>query len=185
MTDDRALLAELRARRPEAARALYEQYGPGLYAFACRRSGDAQLSREIVQDVMLSVWSAAPRFDESRGSLRSWVFQIARNATIDASRRRNSRPGLLHDVARADADRRDPADDIEVMFRNWLIAEALERLPADHRAVVELVYFQQLKVSEAAAALGIPEGTVKSRCFYALQNLRTGLSELGVINGDL
>ena len=71
------------------------------------------------------------------------------------------------------------------MFRNWLIAEALDRLPADHRAVVELVYFQQMKVAEAAVGLGIAEGTVKSRCFYALKNLRTGLNELGVINGDL
>lgn len=185
MIDDRTLLAELKARRPDAARALYEQYGPGLYAFARHRCGDEQLSREIVQDVMLSVWRAAPRFDDDRGSLRSWVFQIARNATIDASRRRSSRPSLLHDVSSVDADRRNPVDDIEVMFRNWLIAEALDRLPADHRAVVDLVYFQQMRVSEAAAVLGIPEGTVKSRCFYALQNLRTGLSELGVINGDL
>ena len=183
MTDDDTLLAGLRAGRADAARALYDAYGAGVYAFARRRTGDAQLSSEIVQDVMTKVWRAAPRFDLGRGTLRSWVFQIARNTTIDAARRRRVRPGLL--TATAPPEAASDIDDIEVLFRNWLIAEALSRLAPDHRAVLELVYVRQMKVAEAAAALGVPEGTVKSRCFYALKNLRSAFDELGVIDGDL
>lgn len=184
MTDDATLLADLKAGRPDAARALYDAYGPGIYAFVRRRTGDTQLSREIVQDVMTSVWRTAPRLDSGRGSLRAWVFQVARNATIDAGRRRRIRPGLAPELGVV----REPVsevDDIESMFRGWLIRTALERLPDDHRAVVELVYFQQMKTSEAAQLLGVPEGTVKSRSYYALRNLRTALAELGVIAGDL
>lgn len=116
--------------------------------------------------------------------MRSWIFQIARNATFDAGRKRRIRPSVVRDEPRPESDPL-AVDDLEAMFRTWLLGEALDRLPPDHRAVVDLVYFQQLKVSEAAASLGVPDGTVKSRCFYALQNLRSALDELGVIHGDL
>ena len=183
MTDD-DLLTALRSGEPDAARALYDAYGGGVYAFALRRTGDRDLSREIVQDVMMNVWRAAPRFDASRGSVRSWVFQVARNAVIDSGRRRRVRPGLVAVAPVAD-EPASAADDIEQMFRSWLITAALERLPTDHRAVLTLVYFEQRKVAEAAAILGVPEGTVKSRCYYALKNLRSSLDELGVIDGEL
>lgn len=183
MTTDDTLLAGLRAGDAGAARALYDSYGASVYGFARRRTGDAGLSSEIVQDVMLRVWQKAPSFDAGRGSFRSWIFQIARNATIDAGRRQRSRPRLAEDVIHLEPSGQH--DDIEVMFRNWLIAEALDRLPDDHRAVVELVYFRGLKVAEAAERLGIAEGTVKSRCFYALKNLRSTFDERGVMRGEL
>lgn len=186
MTDDTELIAALQAGRPAAARALYDAYGPGLYAFARRRTGDPQLAREIVQDVMVKVWRSASRFDPELATLRTWMFQIARNATIDAARRHARRPQLVRD-SRPDDDV-GPGDhdaDIESMFRSWLVRTALDRLGPDHRAAIELVYFGHLSVAEAAARLGIAEGTVKSRCFYAMQGLRAAFDELGVIDGDL
>jgi RNA polymerase sigma-70 factor, ECF subfamily len=189
VSEDDDLVAELRAGRPDAARSLYEAYGPAVYGFVHRRTCDPELSREIVQDVMTSVWRSAPRFDGSRGSFRSWVFQIARNAVTDAGRRNSRRPFVTTSLSpEADgplAVAQPVEDDVDAFVRNWLITSALERLPADHRAVVDLVYFRQLKVAEAAVHLGIPEGTVKSRCFYAVQNLRTAFHELGVVRGDL
>lgn len=187
MTDDAILIAGLRAGRPGAARALYDAYGPGLYAFARRRTGDPQLAREIVQDVMVSVWRSASRFDPEIATLRTWMFQIARNATIDAGRRQSRRPRLVREEQPPEGPQAagDHDADIESMFRTWLVRTALDRLGPDHRAVVELVYFGHLKVTEAAEVLGIAEGTVKSRCFYAVQALRAAFEELGVIDGDL
>lgn len=189
--EDDELVAGLQAGRPEAARLLYQTYGPALYGFAIRRTCDPELSREIVQDVMTSVWRSAPRFETGRGAFRSWVFQIARNAIADAGRRDSRRPQIVGSLFPEQGDH--PArgtgqgveDHVDAFVRNWLIASALERLPTDHRTVVDLVYFRQLKVAEAALHLGVPEGTVKSRCFYALQNLRSAFQELGVVPGDL
>lgn len=186
MTDDSELIAALQEGRPAAARALYDAYGPGLYAFARRRTGDPQLAREIVQDVMVKVWRSAARFDPEIATLRTWMFQIARNATIDAARRHARRPQLVREGhEREVAGPGDHDADIESMFRTWLVRTALERLGADHRAAIELVYFRHLSVAQAAAQLGIAEGTVKSRCFYAMQGLRAAFDELGVIDGDL
>jgi RNA polymerase sigma-70 factor (ECF subfamily) len=181
--DDDEILRELRAGSADGVRSLYAGYGPGIFGFVFRRTGDAELSREIVQDVMTNVWRAAPRFDASRGSFRSWIFEIARNATTDAGRRVSSRPRLVAELPPDLAG--SVADDVDDVLRESLIRTALDRLPGDHRRVVELVYFRQLSVAEAAVELRIPEGTVKSRCFYALKNLRTAFRELGLVSGDL
>lgn len=184
MNDDEQLLIGLKAGDPDAARALYDAYGGGIYAFARHRTNDEGLAREIVQDVMTNVWRSAPSFDPERGSLRSWIFQIARNAAADAGRKRRVRPQVVRELPRPESEP-SAVDDVEAMFRHWLVQTALDRLPADHRAVVDLVYLQQLKIAEAAAVLGVPDGTVKSRCYYALQNLRSAFDELGVIRSDL
>lgn len=181
--DDDEILRLLRAGSPDGVRSLYAGYGPGLFGFVLRRTGDAELSREIVQDVMTNVWRSAARYDDSRGSLRSWVFEIARNATTDAGRRRASRPRLVAELPPDHAG--SVADDVDGVLRETLVRAALGRLPVDHRRVVELVYFGHRTVAEAAVELGIPEGTVKSRCFYALKNLRTAFQELGLVPGDL
>ena len=181
--DDDTILAELRTGSPDAVRALYAGYGPGIFGFVFRRTGDAELSREIVQDVMTSVWRSAPRFDAGRGSFRSWIFEIARNATVDAGRRAAARPRTVAEIT-PDLGAA-VSDEVESFLRQSLVRTALERLPEDHRRVVDLVYFRQLTVAEAAAELRIPEGTVKSRCFYAMKNLRNAFRELGVVNGDL
>lgn len=183
-TSDAEILAGLRAGDPDAARDLYARYGAAIYAFAYRRTQDAELSREIVQDVMTNAWRHARRFDDSRGALRSWIFEIARNATADAGRRIMSRPRLV-EAERIDDGAADVADEIDAFLRSSLVRSALDRLPAEHREVVELVYFGQLKVADAAAKLGVPEGTVKSRCFYALKHLRAAFDEMGVTSSDL
>lgn len=140
--DDDTILAELRTGSPDAVRALYAGYGPGIFGFVFRRTGDAELSREIVQDVMTNVWRSAPRFDSGRGSFRSWIFEIARNATVDAGRRAAGRPRTVAEIAPDAAAA--VSDEVESFLRQSLVRTALERLPEDHRRVVELVYFRQL-----------------------------------------
>lgn len=189
VSGDDELVAGLQAGRPEAARSLYEAYGPAVYGFVLRRTSDPELSQEIVQDVMTRIWRSAPRFDTRQGAFRSWVFQIARNAVSDEGRRSSRRPHVIQSFLPDPVERlaRDQSveEDVDALLRRWLITSALERLPADHRAIVDLVYFRQFKVAEAADHLGIPEGTVKSRCYYAVRNLRSALQELGVVPGDM
>jgi RNA polymerase sigma-70 factor (ECF subfamily) len=75
-----------------AARALYRTYGPELYGFAVRRLRDEGLAEELVQDVFTRAWSSAARYRPQEGSVRTWLYAIARNAVIDAERRRGVRP---------------------------------------------------------------------------------------------
>lgn len=177
MTEE-LLLRELASGESEdAVRALYRVYGGGLYGYALRRLGDRGLAEEVVQDVLTRVWRSADHFDPARASVRTWVYGIARNALVDADRRRRARPPLAADD-RAD-DVADETEPFEQAITRWHVQEAIRRLKPEHRQVLELVYFNGMALRDVATELGVPVGTVKSRCFYALENLRLSLDEQG------
>lgn len=180
--DEKIILTELRAGRLDGVRALYAGYGPEVFSLAFRRTGDAALAREVLRDVMVRVWRSAPRFDVRRRSLREWVLQLAMDTTGDVARRAPARRRPLAELAEAEVDL---SDDVDAILHESLVRMAIERLPTDHRQIVETVYFRRRTVTEAAAELGIPEATVRSRCFYALKNLRISSHELGVMTGVL
>jgi RNA polymerase sigma-70 factor (ECF subfamily) len=178
VTTDELIARELVAGEDESAvRALYRAYGGGLYGFALRRLGDRGLAEEVVQDVLTRVWRSARDFDPTRGTLRTWVYGIARNALIDVERRRAVRPPMaLTDQADDQVVGDEP---IERAMQRWHVQEALAHLKPEHRAVLDLVYYQGMTMGAAAERMGLPVGTVKSRCFYALANLRLALDEAG------
>ena len=161
----------------EGARALYRTYGDELYGFALRRLNDPALAEEVVQDVILRAWRNADRFDPQRASERTWLFEIARNLTTDAFRRRSVRPVSANGEA---AEHEEPLDAYAQVRDRWEIEAALAALRPEHREVIQLVHFEGLSLEAAGARAGIPVGTVKSRCFYALRALRELLLEAGV-----
>jgi RNA polymerase sigma-70 factor, ECF subfamily len=168
VSTDELIARELAAGEDESAvRALYRAYGGGLYGFALRRLGDRGLAEEVVQDVLTRVWRSARDFDPARASFRTWVYGIARNALIDVERRRAVRPPMA------------PDEPIERAMQRWHVQDALSHLKPEHRSVLDLVYYQGLTMQAAAERMGLPVGTVKSRCFYALENLRLALDEAG------
>jgi RNA polymerase sigma-70 factor (ECF subfamily) len=161
-----------------ALRLIYEQHAAPLLSYALRLTGgDRGRSEDIVQETLLRAWRHPEALDSERGPVRSWLFTVARNVAVDAHRARKARPQEVGDEALAVV----PAvDEIEQALDSWLIADAMSALSADHRAVIIETYYRGRSVAEAAAALGVPSGTVKSRTFYALRALRLALQERGV-----
>lgn len=159
-------------------RTLYEQHAAPLLSYALRLTGgDRGRSEDIVQETLLRAWRHPEALEPSRGPVRSWLFTVARNVAVDAHRARRSRPTEVGDEALAVV----PAvDEIEQALDSWLVADALAALSPDHRAVIVETYYRGRSVAEAAAVLGVPPGTVKSRTFYALRALRLALEERGV-----
>lgn len=167
--------------RDEAAlRAAWDQYAAELYRFARRALRDDGAAQDLVQEVFLKAWRAGATYDAARGSLRTWLYAIARNAVLDAHRHR---AGLPEPVARNDdwetkmgvVD--DPADSL---LAGAVVTEALRGLDPVHRDVLVQTQLLGRPYAEVAAATGVPIGTVKSRVFYALRMLRAELAERGV-----
>ncbi|RZL32859.1 MAG: sigma-70 family RNA polymerase sigma factor [Rubrivivax sp.] len=179
MRSDEHLLLDLETGRAEsAARQLYRGYQRELFGFACHRLGDRALAEEVVQDVFTRVWRNAASYDASRASVRTWIYGILRNAIVDAERRRSRRPPAARygqDDALVGID-----EPIERTLLRWQVADAMARLTAEHREVLHLGHLGGLTVAEIAETLGIPPGTVKSRTFFAMKNLRLALEELEV-----
>jgi RNA polymerase sigma-70 factor (ECF subfamily) len=162
-------------------RAAFLAHGRELYHFAVRSLGDRGLAEEAVQDTFVRAWRAADRFDETVGSLRTWLFAIIRNVVIDMSRARAVRPPLASegpgDGPLVWGERSD--EDFERLLGAWQVEEAIRRLSEDHRIALVAVHYEGRSYQEVASRLGVPAGTVKSRVYYALKQLRLLLDELG------
>jgi RNA polymerase sigma-70 factor (ECF subfamily) len=110
--------------------------------------------------------------------VRSWLFTTARHLAIDAWRRRSARVGEV--VTDMIPEPPPSADETDRAVEAWTVSEALRRLSHSHREVLVQCFYQGCSVAEAAARLGVPPGTVKSRTHYALRSLRMALDEMGV-----
>jgi RNA polymerase sigma-70 factor (ECF subfamily) len=170
--DTRAALAS-----DDGVRTVYAAHGGELYRFAVRSLGDAGLAEEAVQETFLRAWQAAERFDESLGSLRTWLFAIVRNVVIDLSRARAVRPELAPGHIQPAETSVD--DDIDRVLASWQVEEALRKIGEEHRVALVEVHYKGRAYAEVASDLGVPVGTIKSRVFYALKAMRLALEELG------
>ncbi len=167
---------------PDSAAALLErlhgEHGAALWGYCLRLTGhDRARAEDVVQETLLRAWRNSDRLDESQGSVRSWLFTVARNIVIDEWRSRHARSELS--VAEV-PEGGTPVDGTDRLLMSWVVAEALRTLSSEHRAVLLECYFRGASVAEAARRLDIPEGTVKSRTHYALRALRLALQEMGV-----
>ncbi|CAB4896828.1 MULTISPECIES: sigma-70 family RNA polymerase sigma factor [Patulibacter] len=179
MRSDEHLLRDLGTRRAEsAARALYRGYQRELFGFVAHRLGDRALAEEVVQDVFTRVWRSAASYDESRATVRTWIYGITRNAIVDAERRRGRRPPAARYAQ--DDDQGGIDEPIERTLLRWQVGDALARLTPEHREVLRLGHLGGLSVAEIAEALGVAPGTVKSRTYYAMKNLRLVLEEMEI-----
>ncbi|MEU5943720.1 sigma-70 family RNA polymerase sigma factor [Micromonospora sp. NPDC047548] len=151
--------------------ALHEAQARPLYRFLLRLTlGNTQAAEDLLQETLLRAWRHLDHLPSETEPLRRWLFTVARRVAIDAARSRQVRPpetGAL-DLTTI------PADDspIDQFVAAHTIRAALARLSHDHRQVLLEVYVRERSTKEAAAILGIPEGTVKSRTHHALRALR-------------
>ena len=163
----------------ELLRALHREHGDALFAHALRlASGDRQRAEDLVQETLLRAWKHPEALDPDRGSVRAWLFTTARHLAIDAWRRRTARLGEV--VTDTLPEPPPEVDEADRAVEAWTVAEALGRLSAAHREVLVECFYRGRSVAEAAARLGVPPGTVKSRTHYALRSLRLVLEEMGV-----
>jgi RNA polymerase sigma-70 factor (ECF subfamily) len=137
--------------------------------------GDYQHAEDIVQETLLRAWRHSDELSPEQAG--PWLYTVARNLVVSGYRRRGAR---ATEVPMEPADLPPVADEVEHVLQSWQVAEALRGLSVDHRKVVIELYYRRRTVTEAAKALGIPTGTVKSRSFYALRALRDALEERGV-----
>jgi RNA polymerase sigma-70 factor (ECF subfamily) len=174
MVDDGVLMAELASSECDAVAELYRRYERPLLAYARRRLHDRMAAEELVHETLLGVWRMSGRFDVERGSVDCLVFTIASRVLVDILRRQRRTvpvvelgPGVEPMVDDHAADRASAV----------AVRAAMAQLSNDHRTVLGLVYFDGLTQREAAAVLGIPLGTVKTRTYWALRALHAALAE--------
>jgi RNA polymerase sigma-70 factor (ECF subfamily) len=175
----KALLHRMGNADQNAAAALYDETSGLLYSLAVRIVTNVEDAEEVMHDVYCRAWRNATSYDESRGSVMSWLVLMTRSAAIDLvrSKRRTSCMVPLDYAAQAkDSSERSP--DVQASTRETAtrVQSALASLPVEQRQAVELAFFSGLTHSELADHLNVPLGTVKTRVRSGLLRLR-GLLE--------
>ena len=181
------LVASCRTGDPEAFAQLVRLHEGMVVCLAARLLGDVEAARDVAQEVFLQVYKRLGAF-EGRSSLRTWIYRIAINQCHNRRRfwhrRRRDRERPLDDATLAAAAPPAPgpaAGPYEETLRRERAAKvqaALLELRFEHRAVLVLREVQGLTCEEVAAALGVPEGTVKSRLSRAREAMRRKLAGL-------
>ena len=179
---DEVLIARIAKCDRLAMEELYGRYRVPVYRFVLRMVRNPTTAEDLDSDVFLDVWRQAGTF-EGRSAVSTWIFSIARFKALNALQRR---PMEELDDEKAGAIE-DQADDPEIALakkdKAAVLRACLLKLSAEHREIVNLVYYQHKSVEDVAGIVGIPEATVKTRMFYARKKLSELLTEQGIERG--
>jgi RNA polymerase sigma-70 factor, ECF subfamily len=171
--------------RPDGAGAaafvarLVGQHGDAITHYAYQLCGDVHQAEDLVQEALIRAWQRRELLSEERGSVRGWLLTVIRHLVIDRVRARQARP---QEVAALDPGLSLLADTSEQVVTSLTVLEALARLSDDHRRVLFELYFRDRSIADVAAELAVPPGTVKSRAFYALRQLRDLLAPVAALD---
>ena len=176
-------LVELVAQRDAGAlEALYDRYGRAAYSLARRILTEETLAQDVVQEVFLSLWRDARRFDPGRGTVATYLLSMTHHRAVDVVRReenlrrwRTSDEGL---ESEADPKAR-VEDEVEASERRAEVRAALAELPSAQREALLLAYFGGYTQREVAALVGVPLGTVKTRMAAGMRKMKEALQDAG------
>jgi RNA polymerase sigma-70 factor (ECF subfamily) len=176
---DTALIARVAQGDRSAMRVLYARHQLRVFRFALRILRDRTKAEDVSSDVFLDVWRQADRF-EGRSGVLTWMLGITRMKALSALRV-PAEQELDNEVMDAIED---PADDSATVLqkkeRGAIIRQCLAKLSAEHREIIDLVYYHEKSIAEAAAIVGIPDNTVKTRMFCARKHLARLLWTAGI-----
>ena len=182
-TSDEVLIGRIANGDRLAMQVLFARHHVRVFRFVVRLVRNETTAEDLISEVFLDVWRQAGRF-EGRSAVTTWLLSIARFKALSALRRR---PDEELDEETAGAIE-DPSDDPEVALekkdKSAIIRKCLTGLSAEHREIIDLVYYHEKSVQEVAEILGIPGNTVKTRMFYARRKLSELLAAQGVVEAS-
>ena len=168
--DDLDIIRRMQAGDDDAMRDLYALYGQRLYAYALRLANDPATAEDVTQSTLVTAWRSARTF-RGEGRLIAWLLGIVHHTAMKALR---GETHYLDEAAKeiTNEDQPSPEELAQDMDERRWVRQGIQSLTPQHRAVLDLIFYQGLSFSEAAQVLSIPVGTVKSRLSYARDHLR-------------
>jgi RNA polymerase sigma factor (sigma-70 family) len=162
---------------------LFDHYAPRLNGYLQRRGMSVAQAEEVVQEVMMTLWHKSELFDDSKSSLTTWLYRIARNRNIDILRRDRVDFVDPHETELMPEalDGLDLEKYVDSQQREGAVRKAIALLPEEQREMVRLAFFEGLSHGDIVEVTHLPLGTVKSRLRLAFTRLRRELEREGVL----
>jgi RNA polymerase sigma-70 factor (ECF subfamily) len=181
-TSDEVLISRIAAGDRLAMQVLYARHHVRVYRFVLRLVRNEATAEDLISEVFLDIWRQAGKF-EGRSAASTWMLSIARFKALSNLRRRPEDELDDETAERIEDHADDPETTLAKKEKGSLLRQCLTKLSADHREIIDLVYYHEKSVEEVAEIVGIPEATVKTRMFYARKKLSELLKEQGLDRG--
>src|SRR3977135_3699304 len=163
-TSDEVLIGRIASGDRLAMQVLFARHHLRVFRFVLRLVRDEAVAEDLISEVFLAVWLKRDRL-WGRSAVSTWLLAIARFKALSALRRKPDQE-LDDETAEAIEDLSDdPEETLAKKDKSAVIRKCLEGLSADHREIIDLVYYHEKSVEEVAEIVGIPENTVKTRMF--------------------
>ena len=181
-TADEVLIARIADGDRLAMQVLFARHHVRVYRFVLRLVRNEATAEDLISEVFLDIWRQAGKF-EGRSAVSTWMLSIARFKALSAMRKRQDTELDDETAERIEDQADDPETALAKKDKGALLRQCLTALSAEHREIVDLVYYHEKSVEEVAGIVGIPEATVKTRMFYARKKLSELMKERGIDRG--
>jgi RNA polymerase sigma-70 factor, ECF subfamily len=181
-TSDEVLISRIAGGDRLAMQVLYARHHVRVYRFVRRLVRNEATAEDLISEVFLDIWRQAGKF-EGRSAASTWMLSIARFKALSILRRRPEEELDEQKAEQIEDHIDDPETTLAKKEKGSLLRQCMTRLSADHREIIDLVYYHEKSVEEVAEIVGIPEATVKTRMFYARKKLSELLKEQGIDRG--
>ena len=186
---DQTLIESIQDQQVWAFELLFERYEGAIRRHLCHIVRDEPAAEDLLQETFLRVWTRARQWN-GQGPFKGWLFRIATNLALNHLRTRRRQPEQPLDMPDYLVDDDDLPDTpgwlvdtaslgpeavVEQVERGARLQQIIQDLPEEKRELLHLVHQMELSLREAADELGIPEGTAKSRLYYAREQVKHGL----------
>jgi len=158
---------------------LFEIYGPKLKGWLMARGVGNGTAEDIVQDVMIKVWTKAASFDPSKASFATWVYRMTRNRWIDHQRKHGRMDVRDPEFMKIIADDEVPSAEVNFMAQQDtdMLREQIARLTTPQQMAIKMAFMEFKTHNEISEETGVPLGTVKTRIRSAIQTLKSNMQK--------
>jgi RNA polymerase sigma factor (sigma-70 family) len=178
--DEQKLIRRIvRFRDRRAADELVGRYYREIYAYAYRQTGDKEPAMDLAQEIFLRVLRALSTYDPGKASFRTWLYRVAASRAADYFRSRAYRQGCREQGLPEDSVSQEK--DLSLLLEQRDMAEKIMVMIADledgTQQILRLKLFSELTFAQIAAVAALPEGTVKTRYYAAVKEIRARLED--------
>jgi RNA polymerase sigma-70 factor (ECF subfamily) len=177
-TSDEALIGRIATGDRLAMQVLYARHHVAIYRFVIRLVRHEWIAQDLISEVFLDIWRQAAKF-ESRSSVRSWMLAIARIKALSSLRRKPDESPSLDSPL--DAYELDAWRELEIDKERFeVLTKCLNKLPAEEREIIDLIYYQERSIEEVAEIVGVPVKTIRTRALSARKKLTKLVASSGL-----
>jgi RNA polymerase sigma-70 factor (ECF subfamily) len=169
---EKDLVALLKSKDKRGFELLYDNYSKVLYGIILKIVHSEELAEDILQDAFVKIWKNIAAYDPSKGTLFTWILNVARNTAIDKIRSQKHKNMSQIQSLGNHVSMLDSQSNMQTQIEHIGLDKVVDSLKPEQKILIDYIYFKGFTQAEVAETLNIPLGTVKTRVKSAINHLR-------------